>query len=245
MPVFALPPEHVFPDPALSRPDGLLAVGGDLHPARVLLAYTLGIFPWYSEGQPILWHSPDPRFVLFNEDFKVPRSLRKVIRRQPFRLTLDRAFHQVIAACAAAERPHQQGTWITSDMGRAYTELHRLGFAHSAEAWDGDELVGGLYGVCVGRMFFGESMFTTVDDASKVAFVALFRQLERWGHDVVDSQVHTDHLARFGARDIPREDYLDLLRERVLDPRPRRDWGFDDACLAQLVEDPGRSQLRP
>jgi len=244
LPVFALPPEHVFPDPALARPDGLLAVGGDLHPARVLLAYTLGIFPWYSEGQPVLWHSPDPRFVLYASDFRVPRSLRKVVRRGGFRLTLDQAFAQVIAACAQAARPDQHGTWITGEMGSAYSELHRLGFAHSAEAWLGDELVGGLYGVCVGRMFFGESMFARVDDASKVAFVALFRQLERWGFDVIDSQVRTDHLARFGARDISRDRYLELLQERIRDPRPRRGWAFEPTCLDQLVEDPARSQFR-
>lgn len=244
MPVFALPPEHVFPDPSLARPDGLLAVGGDLHPARVLLAYTLGIFPWYSEGQPILWHSPDPRFVVFADQFRVPRSLRKVIKRAPYELSLDRAFADVITACADAYRPDQSGTWITGEMGQAYTELHRLGFAHSVEAWRDGELVGGLYGVCVGHMFFGESMFARADDASKIAFVALFRQLERWGFDVLDSQVYTDHLARFGARDIPRDSYLDLLRERVRDPRPRRNWSFDPDCLAELVEDPGRSQLR-
>lgn len=245
MPVFALPPEHVFPDPSLARPDGLLAVGGDLHPARVLLGYTLGIFPWFSEGQPILWHSPDPRFVLFADEFRVPRSLRKVIRRAPFTLTLDKAFDQVIVACASTARPDQDGTWITSDMARAYQELYRLGFAHSVEAWQDGELVGGLYGVTVGRMFFGESMFARVPEASKVAFVALFRQLERWGHDMIDSQVHTDHLARFGARDIPRREYLELLRDRVRDPRPRKVWAFDPACLEELRQDPGRRQGRP
>ncbi len=242
MPVFALPEEHVFPDPELARPDGLLAVGGDLHPARVLLAYTHGIFPWYSEGQPILWHSPDPRFVLFTDEFQVSRSLRKTIRRSVFELTMDRAFAQVIEACAVADRPEQAGTWITGEMAQSYTGLHRLGFAHSVEAWREGELVGGLYGVNVGRMFFGESMFALADDASKVAFVAMVRQLERWGYDLVDSQVYTDHLARFGARDIPRDNYLELLRDRVREPNPRRTWEFQPGCLEQLIEDPTRSQ---
>jgi len=239
VPVFALPPEHVFPDPELARPDGLLAVGGDLHPARVLLGYTLGVFPWYSEGQPILWHSPDPRFVLFLDEVKIGRSLRRVIARGPFRLSLDQAFEEVIQACAVAERPGQAGTWITNDMDRTYCELHRLGFTHSAEAWQGDQLVGGLYGVAIGRMFFGESMFATVDDASKVAFVALVRQLRRWGYDLIDSQVYTHHLARFGAREVPRSRYLELLRERTSDVRPRGHWTFDDDLETKLVQDPG------
>jgi leucyl/phenylalanyl-tRNA--protein transferase len=210
-----------------------------------LLGYTLGIFPWYSEGQPILWHSPDPRFVLLADEFRVPRSLRKTIRRSPYVLTMDQAFTEVIEACATADRPEQQGTWITGDMAKSYAELHRLGFAHSVEAWADGILVGGLYGVTVGQVFFGESMFARAPDASKVAFVALFRQLERWGHDMLDSQVYTEHLARFGAREIPRDDYLERLRERVRDPRPRRVWAFDEACLEELRDDPGSSQRRP
>ena len=236
MPVFRLIAEHVFPSPELAREDGLLAVGGDLHPRRLLLGYSLGIFPWYSEGQPILWHAPDPRFVLQLDRLRVSRSLRKVLRKQPFELRLDSAFEQVITRCAGTHRPGQRGTWITPAMKRAYLELHRMGFAHSVEAWQGGRLVGGLYGVHLGRMFFGESMFADVSDASKVAFVALVRQLIAWDFDLLDSQVHTHHLERFGAENIPRARYLELLAERVAvaDHRPGP-WRFEPDVLAALA----------
>jgi len=204
-----------------------LAVGGDLEPARLLLAYSMGIFPWYSEGLPILWHSPDPRFVLFLDELRVPRSLKKVARKRPFTLKMDTAFEAVIEGCSKTPRPGQAGTWITEEMREGYHRLHELGFAHSVEAWDGEELVGGLYGVALGGMYFGESMFTRVSDASKLAFLALCHQLMAWNYDIVDSQVYTDHLARFGSRDIPRGDYLRLLNERILTRgRPGR-WTFD------------------
>lgn len=235
MPVFSLPPEHVFPDPNLARPDGLLAWGGDLDPRRLLSAYATGIFPWYSEEQPILWFSPDPRFVLYVDELRVGRSLRKTLKKAPYRLTLDTAFRSVMEACGQVPRRGQAGTWITQDMLTGYTQLHEAGFAHSVEAWSPDgELVGGLYGVCLGRIFFGESMFALAPDASKIAFVALVDQLAGWGVDLVDSQVYTDHLARFGAREIPRVRYLELLDERIQEPTVRGRWAFDPERLASL-----------
>jgi leucyl/phenylalanyl-tRNA--protein transferase len=221
VPVFSLPPEHLFPDPRLAREDGLLAVGGDLHPHRLLLAYSMGIFPWYSAGQPILWHSPDPRFVLEPSELRVQRSLKKVIRKRPFEIRLDSAFERVIDACQAAYRPGQRGTWITREMREGYVELHRQGFAHSAEAWLDGELVGGLYGVSLGKVYFGESMFTTVSDASKVVFVTLVQQLQRWGCELIDSQVYTAHVARFGGHEIPRAEYLARLAELTRAPGRR------------------------
>lgn len=233
MPVFSLPPEHIFPDPALSRSDGLLAVGGDLHPHRLLLAYSLGIFPWYSEGQPILWHSPDPRFVLYPQELHVGRSLRKRMRQKPYRLSLDTAFARVVDGCAKAPRAGQQGTWITRAMRQGYEELHQLGFAHSVEVWDADDqLVGGLYGVSIGRVYFGESMFARAPDASKIGFVMLVLQMSRWGITLIDSQVHTDHLERFGARDIPRSQYLGELQSRAHEGGRRGPWSFDEDLLA-------------
>ena len=227
MPVFRIPEEHVFPQPSLAEPDGLLGVGGDLHPARLLLGYANGIFPWYSAGQPILWFSPDPRFVLEPSALQVPRSLAKRIRQRPFEIRLDTAFEQVIERCRRQPRPGQRGTWITDDMLQAYIELHRVGFAHSAEAWQGDRLVGGLYGVSLGDLYAGESMFHDADDASKVAFVWLARQLRDWGIGLIDCQARTQNLARFGADDIPRSAYLD--RVRLLVGRETRigPWAFD------------------
>jgi len=207
--------------------DGLLAVGGDLRPERLLLAYRRGIFPWYSEGQPILWHSPDPRMVLAAARLEVPRSLRKTIRKQAYRLSLDTAFAKVVAACASVERPGQSGTWITPDMQAAYRELHRRGVAHSVEAWHEDRLVGGLYGVSLGAAFFGESMFTLAPDASKVAFVGLVEQLLRWGIGLVDCQVYTDHLARFGAVEWPRRRYLTALKKALARPTRPGPWRLD------------------
>ncbi len=212
----------LFPDPsyALVEPDGLLAVGGDLSPARLLNAYRQGIFPWYSDGEPILWWSPNPRAVLFPEQLKISRSLRKTLRKAPFRVTLDSAFAQVIEACSESRLEKdgsESGTWITEEMKQAYIDLHRIGFAHSVECWDGEELVGGLYGVSMGKVFYGESMFARRSDASKVGFVHLVRQLIEWEFALIDCQVHTDHLASLGAVDIPREAFLELL-DRHCDP---------------------------
>ena len=229
MPVFQLGKELAFPPPEEAEPGGLLAVGGGLEPERLLLAYSLGIFPWYDEELPILWHSPDPRMVLRPGELRVSRSLRKVLRAGRFELTLDSAFERVIRACAETPRPDQPGTWITEEMIAAYGRLHELGFAHSAEAWQAGTLVGGLYGVSLGSCFFGESMFALRSDASKVAFVSLVKQLERWGIDLVDCQVHTDHLARFGASQWPRARFLEELRRRLEQPTRRGRWRFDAA----------------
>ncbi len=227
MPVYHLGSQLAFPPPDEAEPDGLLAVGGDLSPERLLLAYSLGIFPWYEDGLPILWHSPDPRMVLLPADLHVPRSVRKATRRRAFSLRLDTAFADVVQACASAPRAGQRCTWITREMLDAYVALHQLGFAHSAEAWSGDELVGGLYGVSLGSAFFGESMFARQPDASKTAFVALVEQLECWGFDLVDCQVHTEHLARFGATEWRRSRFLATLRETLEKPTRRGAWRFD------------------
>jgi leucyl/phenylalanyl-tRNA--protein transferase len=227
MPVYRLDERLVFPPVEHADESGLLAVGGDLRPERLVLAYSLGIFPWYSRGQPVLWHSPDPRMVLRAEELHVPGSLRKTIRRQPYQVTLDTQFSAVIDACAKTRRPGQRGTWITPAMKRAYLELYRQGVAHSAEAWAGDVLVGGLYGVSLGGAFFGESMFATAPDASKVAFVLLVEQLQHWGIGLVDCQVYTDHLARFGAYEWPRAEYLAALRAALRQPTRGGRWKWD------------------
>jgi leucyl/phenylalanyl-tRNA--protein transferase len=227
MPVFRLGSDVAFPHPDESEPSGLLAVGGDLAPERLLLAYALGIFPWYSDDQPILWHSPDPRAVLLPEALRIPRSLAKTLRRGRFEVRLDTAFERVIRSCAEAERPGGGGTWITPDMLRAYCELHRLGFAHSAEAYQDGRLVGGLYGVSLGSVFFGESMFARAPDASKAAFATLVRQLERWGFDLIDCQQHTHHLARFGSVLWPRRRYLAALARGIARETRRGVWRFD------------------
>ena len=227
MPIFALPDDHVFPDPRLADASGLIAVGGDLHPDRVLRGYAAGIFPWYSEGQPILWHSPDPRFVLELDSLHVPRTLRQRARKRPFELTMDQAFEEVIAACATVPRVGQDGTWITEEMEEAYISLHEMGYAHSVEAWQEGELIGGLYGVSLGGIFFGESMFANAPDGSKLGFVALVQQLLRWDFVLLDSQVHTEHVARFGADDVEREDYLRDLRDALDLPTRRGRWSFD------------------
>lgn len=226
MPVFRLDDRLVFPPVHLAE-DGLLALGGDLRPERLLLGYTQGIFPWYAENLPILWHSPDPRMVMMTRDLIVQRSLRKAIKRQPYVLTIDRAFRDVLHGCAESPRPGQTGTWLIPEMIEAYTKLHELGFAHSFEAWKDGELVGGLYGVSLGAAFFGESMFARASDASKIAFVASVRQLETWGITLIDCQVHTDHLERFGAYEISRDEYLQRLARALDEPTRRGMWAFD------------------
>jgi len=228
MPVFRLNARLAFPPPELADESGLLAVGGDLRPERLLLAYSLGIFPWYSEGLPILWYSPDPRLVLDRGELVVSRSLQKTLRRGRFRVTLDTAFDQVIRACSEVPRPGQHGTWITRDMVRAYRRLHELGYAHSVEAWQDGELAGGLYGVSLGGGFFGESMFARASDASKVAFVTLVEQLRRWDIHLIDCQVHTEHLARFGATEWPRERFLRRLAQALEQPTRTGRWQLDD-----------------
>jgi leucyl/phenylalanyl-tRNA--protein transferase len=232
MPIFRLDERLIFPPPTLAEPNGILAIGGDLRPERLLLAYSMGIFPWYSEETPILWHSPDPRLVLTPATLYVSRSLRKALRKKPYEIRLDTAFADVIDACARTPRPGQNGTWITRDMRAAYVELHRRGFAHSAEAWQGQRLVGGLYGVSLGSVFYGESMFAYASDASKLAFVTLVRQLAAWGMDLIDCQVHTEHLASLGAEEWPRSLFLKSLERAVRQPTRKGRWRLDEALLA-------------
>ena len=211
-----LNPNDPFPplDSALREPNGLLAAGGDLSPQRLIAAYTRGIFPWFNPGDPILWWSPDPRMVLFPGELKVSRSLRKTLKKQACEIRIDTAFRQVMEACAAPRDEHG-GTWIAPAMIAAYTELHWQGIAHSVETWMDGKLVGGLYGVGLGRMFYGESMFSTTSDASKIAFVHLVRQLEHWGYGMIDCQMKTAHLASLGAREIPRAQFCQKLTELV------------------------------
>lgn len=221
-------PYQPFPpvEHALREPDGLLAVGGDLSVPRLLRAYRSGIFPWFEEGQPILWWSPDPRLVLFPPEIRVRRSLRKVLRNRPWQVTMDTCFEAVVRQCAEP-RSGQAGTWITRSMVHAYHELHRAGHAHSVEVWsDQEELIGGLYGVAIGGAFFGESMFTRAPDASKVALVWLARQLEDWGFGLIDCQMVTAHLVRMGARPLSRAAFIRLLRRYTEQARPPGPWRF-------------------
>lgn len=210
-------PDQDFPlvSKALREPDGLLAVGGCLSQHRLLNAYRHGIFPWYNPGEPILWWSPDPRLILFPDKLVISRSLHKTLRKNIFSVTFDRAFNDVIAACADP-RKDAAGTWITEEINAAYNQLHQAGFAHSVEAWLDDELVGGLYGVAIGQVFFGESMFHTRTDASKVAFASLVKQLNAWGYQLIDCQVHTNHLESLGAEEISR-DYFTALLDQYCD----------------------------
>ncbi len=221
MPVFRLSQNHAFPPCELADPDGLLAVGGDLSPQRLLLAYSLGIFPWYSQETPILWWSPDPRLVLFPHELKISRSLFRVLKKKSFTVTFNRAFLQVIKECALIRLERGEDTWISPEMVEAYVRLHRLGHAHSVEAWCHDELAGGLYGVSLGRVFFGESMFARRSNASKVAFVHLVHALKRRHFEMIDCQVTTAHLKSLGAREISRKKFLLHLKKAVRnDPSP-------------------------
>ena len=225
------------PDRALTEPDGLLAAGGSLTPPRLLQAYRHGIFPWYSPGQPILWWSPDPRMVLLPEAIRISRSLRKTLRKGVFTVTADTDFTAIIHACAAPRAP-DQGTWITPAMLRAYERLHHLGHAHSIEAWQDGVLVGGLYGVAVGRVFYGESMFSRVSDASKVALAALAMQLRRWEFAVIDCQMQTDHLVSMGAMPIPRLAFLHLLARYCPLPGRNGGWTLDPDLFTDLFPAP-------
>jgi leucyl/phenylalanyl-tRNA--protein transferase len=210
--IFRLDERMLFPDPELAEEDGLLAVGGDLSTDRLLLAYQSGIFPWYSDDEPILWFSPHERFVLYPEELKVSKSMRRVLNSGMFKVTTDQCFEKVIAACSQMEREGQDGTWITADMQAAYIELHQKGYAHSVEVWQGDNLAGGLYGVQVGPVFCGESMFSLVSNASKTALIYL---CNTGLFSLIDCQVHTDHLASMGARMISRAAYLKVLENAV------------------------------
>ncbi|HEU4344869.1 MAG TPA: leucyl/phenylalanyl-tRNA--protein transferase [Candidatus Binatia bacterium] len=224
MPIYRLIEELVFPPPEYADPSGLLAVGGDLSSERLLEAYRLGIFPWFSEDQPILWWSPDPRFVLELDEFRISRSLRKTIKKDTFQVTFDRAFEEVIRACASVARKGQKGTWITEEMQQAYIHLHGLGYAHSVETWFEDELVGGLYGLSLGRAFFGESMFHFMTDASKVALAALVEHLKDWEFQFIDAQMTTEHLMSFGAKEMPRRVFLKRLQGALRHSTKRGKW---------------------
>lgn len=229
MPVFRLSDRIIFPEPEFSRNDGLLAVGGDLSIERIILAYTMGIFPWYTHGDPILWWSPDPRLVLYPDALHVSRSLLKTLKQGRFIVTLDQDFSRVIAACAGAPRDNQPGTWITADMMDAYCRLHEAGFAHSVEAWYQGELAGGLYGVSLGKCFFGESMFACKNNASKVALVTLVHLLRKWSFNLIDCQVTTRHLIRLGAREIPRKQFMAELKLALQSPTPKGKWRLGDS----------------
>ena len=215
MPVFRLTEDLAFPPSELAEDDGLLAVGGDLSVDRLILAYSMGIFPWYSDGYPILWWSPNPRLILIPQELKVSRSLRQTIKKDIYTITMDKAFEQVISNCADIRRGEDDGTWITSEMKDAYIQLHNAGYAHSVEAWNADELAGGLYGVILGRAFFGESMFAKKNDASKVAFVKFAEFLIKRGFELIDCKVTTRHLMNFGAREVPRAEFLGMLTKAL------------------------------
>lgn len=226
---------YTFPDPehALADPNGLLAFGGDLSPQRLIAAYSHGIFPWYAEGDPLLWWSPDPRCVFSSDGVHVSRSLAKTLRKSRWRWSMDRAFEDVMRACAAP-RAGQDGTWITGDMLLAYARLYALGHAHSLEIWEDDELIGGVYGVCTGRMFSAESMFSRRSNASKAALLSLAEVLRTRGFPWIDAQVPNPHLMRMGARTIPRRHYLDELARLVAQPAPS-DWPQSLSPIAALA----------
>ena len=224
MPVHRLTDALAFPDPRAARADGLLAVGGDLSPQRLLLAYGLGLFPWYSDDSPILWWSPLRRCVLAPADFHVSRSLRRLLRQKRFTFTFDHAFDEVIRACAATPRPSGQGTWITPEMIQAYCALHTAGVAHSVEAWSDGTLAGGIYGVSLGRAFFGESMFTRITNASKAAFCMLAQRLHAWEFPLIDCQITNPHLQTLGADEISRTEFLKRLAHTQRFPTRRGNW---------------------
>jgi leucyl/phenylalanyl-tRNA--protein transferase len=218
-----------FPPAERASPEGLLAVGGDLSPQRLLAAYRSGVFPWYSDDQPILWWSPDPRAVLFPDRFRVSRSLAKRLRSGRFTVTMDESFREVMLACAGPRQDRNAGTWITAEMIEAYSRLHEMGYAHSVETWHEDKLVGGLYGVSLGAAFFGESMFSHATDASKVALARLVAQLRRWDFRFIDCQLASDHLYSLGAEDIPRERFLALLAAALEADDRRGRWRLEQA----------------
>ena len=214
MPLFALDKELVFPPVHLAEPDGLLAMGGDLSPERLLLAYKNGLFPWY-EGDTILWWSPHPRFVLYPEELKVNKSIKPLLNRNEFEFTTNKAFEKVIHHCKETKRPGQEGTWITGEVEKAYCNLHELGYAHSAEVWKEGGLVGGLYGIKLGKVFFGESMFSKKSNASRYAFTRYIQLLKQEGIELIDCQVYTEYLESFGARMIDRKEFISLLQQLV------------------------------
>ena len=224
MPVYLLNAVPEFPPVEYSEPDGVLAVGGDLSVERLLNAYSNGIFPWYSPGEPIIWWAPDPRMVLYPSEIKVSKSMRSVMRNKGFQVTYDKAFKSVMTACGEVPRIGQAGTWITEEMLEGYYQLHLAGYAHSVEVWQGEELVGGLYGVSLGHVFYGESMFAKVSNASKVGFIQLVQLLDKLGFEVIDCQVHTEHLESMGAYLIPRKQFIKHLVDGLQHPTLKGSW---------------------
>lgn len=242
MPLFRLSERIDFPPAWLARPDGLLCIGGDLCPKRLTLAYRRGVFPWFSNSEPILWWSPDPRLVLFPSKIRVSKSLKKIIRKDCFSIRVNTAFEQTIMACSQPRQDKPEGTWLVDEMIDAYITLHKMGIAHSVEAWQGDRLAGGLYGVSLGKTFFGESMFSRVSNASKVALVALAQELDSQGFGLIDCQVTSGHLLRMGAQEITRDRFLDILNHGVDQKVPDSLWRSGRHLLPQIKTDspPGR-----
>lgn len=226
MPVFQLSDKIEFPPPYLASKAGLLAVGGDLSQERLLLAYRMGIFPWYSDGEPILWWSPDPRLVLYPKKIRISKTLKKIIKKDKFQLSIDTAFDQVVNSCAQIRIEKNEGTWIVQEMIDAYCRLHAAGFAHSVEAWYQGELAGGIYGVSMGKCFFGESMFSRISNASSVTLIKLVEYLRALSFDMLDCQLTTAHLIRFGAREIPRDVFLKQLKKSLEAPTRQGRWSF-------------------
>jgi leucyl/phenylalanyl-tRNA--protein transferase len=226
MPVFLLSDKIEFPPPYLASKAGLLAVGGDLSRERLLLAYRMGIFPWYSDGEPLLWWSPDPRLVLYPEEIRISKTLKKIIKQDKFHLTIDTAFDQVVNACAQIRIDKNEGTWIVQEMIDAYCRLHDAGFAPSVEAWYQGELAGGIYGVSLGKCFFGESMFSRISNASNITLVKLVEYLKTLSFDMLDCQITTEHLIRFGAREIQRDVFLKQLEQSLEATTRQGRWSF-------------------
>ncbi|PIF02894.1 MAG: leucyl/phenylalanyl-tRNA--protein transferase [Desulfococcus sp.] len=246
MPVFRLGEQPAFPPPHLADASGLLAVGGDLRPERLLAAYRAGIFPWYGEEEPLLWWSPDPRMVIFPDRLHTPRSLKKILRQNRFTITFDTAFDRVIENCAGVRHQNGEGTWIMPEMICAYQQLHRLGIAHSAEAWRKGRLAGGLYGVSLGSLFFGESMFMTEPDASKAAFITLAAALFQNEFTLIDCQIETAHLSRFGGINISRKRYLKLLARGLQANTRHGVWDISDFSAGHYRnESPFRHKFPP
>lgn len=227
MPVFRLTEDILFPRPNLAEENGLLAVGGDLSPARLIAGYSSGIFPWYSEGEPILWWFTSPRLVIYPEKFRISKRLARYMRKPLFRISLDEAFAQVIESCATVRTMKGEATWITEEMKMAYLTLHELGYAHSVECWQDDILAGGLYGVALDRVFFGESMFTKFSNSSKIALAALVLHLRKRGVELIDCQMTTDHLLQFGASEISGNEFSKHLRTLIQRLTPDGKWNYD------------------
>lgn len=227
MPVYRLTENPIFPRPSLAEENGLLAIGGDLTPRRLLEAYRLGIFPWYAEGDPILWWFTSPRLVLYPHEIHISKRLMRYMKKPLYRVTMDTVFSQIIKSCKNIRRDKGEETWITEEMQTAYITLHELGFAHSVECWLEDKLVGGLYGVALGKIFFGESMFSSMSNSSKIAFATLVLFLQEKGYKLIDCQMTTDHLLRFGAREISGRNFSTLLSEHISHFKPDGYWKYD------------------